>query len=122
MAQTAYIDALEFMRAPAPRHETCAGFVARWLRASGFADTPEKAEIHALWRARGVVDGAGAWLATHGFEPASEPAPNRIAVARQSDGRLLIGVVSNNGDFVARGFGRGYVGGGDIVACWRAAE
>ncbi|WP_018407933.1 hypothetical protein [Methylocystis rosea] len=96
---------LEFAREPASKWETCGGFVARWLEATGVrARTPTTAEILYRWRMDGVLIGAENQFALMGLERC-DPEPNCVAVAEQDGDGPLVGVIDDAGRFVTRAFG-----------------
>lgn len=111
---------IEFARGHAPRHETCAGFVIRWLEALGIKTRlPTTVEILQAWREKGVLAGAEHWFALIGLERC-EPGPNCVVVVEQAGGDPLVGLTDTAGMFVARSHSKMKVSKSPrIIAAWR---
>jgi hypothetical protein len=116
------IDPITFARmVKPPAHETCGGFVVRWLEAVGLraARTPTPAELMQTWRKDGVLGGAENWFALMGLERCA-PGPYCVAVAEQDGGGPLVGVIRTDGRFVACSFGKlAAKAQPRIIAAWR---
>lgn len=111
---------IEFAHQPASKWETCGGFVARWLEATGIrARIPTTAEILYRWRVDGVLGGAEKQFALMGLERC-DPGPGCVAVIEQNGGGPLVGVIDSDGRFVTRAFGSVAVKRAPrILAAWR---
>lgn len=97
----------------------CARYVALWLTERGVSGAPRLRTILRDWRRMGVEAAVAYWCERMGLLP-SDPNPGAVALATQSAGDPVFGVIASNDVFVTRSFSRVLiVKNPQIVRAWR---
>lgn len=109
---------IDFARLPERQpHQSCGAFVASWLDHMGLKSVSSY-RVARAWVKYGVLDAAKVILGELGYERC-DPGPNCIAVAAQSHGGMLVGIINEDGFFVTRSHGVLVISKPDIMAAWR---